>query len=584
MGLETERLSEGSKENRISMREVALSFENVRYGYPRTDTWVLDGFNIEIPLGSVWLVVGPTGAGKSTFLYLARGFHKEYGGDFEGKIYVKGYNLADLDFYAIGRKGIGWVGQDPSLNLHQLTVREEILSSPIYYNLPWDECTSLANEIIKSLGLLDLADKSPMELSGGEMQRVAIAATLVMGRHLKGTDYGILLLDEPDSFLDSKGKKELVEILKRLRGISTVVIATHRFEHYLDIADGITIISNGKNVLSGKPREVVYNEATGRIIGYPLVVQIAKELQHVDAISSDPMTGKQLISEIIEKIKAEPNEKFSTQKNRSDIIVYENLTYYYPNGNQAIHNLNGAIPKGSITAIIGNNGSGKTTLAKLTLNLLGKYTGAITILGKNLKLYNRDELSHIVSYITQIPKDMFVTDTVRKECELVPRFQGNSDFAERAIIAIKRAGLEQYIDNPVDTLSGGQSRLLSMAVTTFMKESPLLLLDEPEFGIDLKTWDMLFQFFLSFRENGKSVVMLTHCLDITLFCDYIIVMNKGKVVKAGHPFEVYEDEQLITQIDLERPSLYSLFRFIWAKGYQPKDVTSFIKATLKEIF
>jgi energy-coupling factor transporter ATP-binding protein EcfA2 len=133
------------------MKEVALSFQNVRYKYPGTNTLILNGFNIEIPVGSVWLIAGPTGSGKSTFLYLARGFHKIYGGDFEGRIFIKGYNLANLDFYTIGRKGVGWVGQDPSLNLHQLTVREEILSSPIYYNVPWSECINLTDEIVKSL-------------------------------------------------------------------------------------------------------------------------------------------------------------------------------------------------------------------------------------------------------------------------------------------------------------------------------------------------------------------------------------------------------------------------------------------------
>jgi energy-coupling factor transport system ATP-binding protein len=565
------------------MREAAISFEDVHYKYSGMDTWVLNNFNIEIPLRSVWLVVGPTGSGKSTFLYLTRGFHKEYGGDFDGRIYVKGYNLADLDFYTLGRKGIGCVGQDPSLNLHQLTVREEILSSPIYYNLPWDECIGLANEIIESFGLSDLVDKSPMDLSGGEMQRVAIAATLAMAKHLKGSDYGILLLDEPDSFLDSKGKKELIEILKRLQGFSTIVIATHRFEQYLDIADGITIISEGKNVLTGKPREVLYSEVMGRIIGYPFAIQVARELQQRGIISSNPITGEELSLEIREKIKAKPNKEFYTPKNRSNIVVYENLSYCYPNGSQAIYQLNGAIPKSSITAIIGNNGSGKTTLAKLTLNLLDKYTGTITLLEKDLKLYNRIELSQNVSYIAQIPKDMFVSDTVRRECELIPRFQGNSDFREHAIKAIKKAGLEQYIDNPVDTLSGGQSRLLSIAMTAFMTEAPLIILDEPEFGIDPKTWNMLFHFFSGFRENGKTVVMLTHTLDITLFCDHVIVMNNGKIVKAGHPFEIYEDKQLISEINLNRPSLYPLFRFIWANGRKPTDIKSFLKVFLTEV-
>jgi energy-coupling factor transporter ATP-binding protein EcfA2 len=179
---------------------------------------------------------------------------------------------------------------------------------------------------------------------------------------------------------------------------------------------------------------------------------------------------------------------------------------------------------------------------------------------------------------------MFVTDTTRKECELLPRFQKRPDFRERAMNAIKKVGLKEYIDCPIDNLSGGQSRLLSLAATVFMTESPLTILDEPEFGIDLRTWDRLFQTFLRLKENGKSVVMLTHWLDTTLFCDYVIVMNKGKIVRAGHPLKVYQDEKLMEQLGIDVPSIYPLFLFLWQKGYQPKDVASLIEATLREVY
>ena len=191
--------------------ENAIEFKDVWYRYPRTERWALQGLDVSIPYNKCALIVGHTGSGKSTFILLARGLHKQFGGEVKGEILLRGKDINKLDFNEITRMGIGWVGQNPALNLHQLTVRDEIISSPIYFNLPWKQCAEITDRMMNQMNIAELANRAPSELSGGQMQRVAIAAALTMGEI--GGKRKLLLLDEPSSFLDPVGKEELVNLL-----------------------------------------------------------------------------------------------------------------------------------------------------------------------------------------------------------------------------------------------------------------------------------------------------------------------------------------------------------------------------------
>lgn len=542
----------------------ALEFKKVRYRFPGSNTWVLKDLNLKIPKNKLWLIVGASGSGKSTFLHLARGFHKEYGGELKGRILIKGKELNDLDFYTINRMGIGWVGQNPALNLHQLTVKDEIQSSPIYYNLPWNECESITNKTMETMGISHLSLKSPNNISGGEQQRVAIGAALTMAKYSKDENCNILLLDEPDSFLDPKGKTDLLNILSKLKHEYTIIVVTHNIEHYAKLADGMTLIDNGRCIISGKLEQVLYDPAVQKYMGYPLFIRIAKKLQETGLLNSNPLRGEQIYKKIMNKPYQKRNHIQKSIKNKKEpAIEYSNLSYSYPNGKKALSNIFVSIPKGSITAIIGNNGSGKTTLAKTTMGLLKNYEGTIKILGKEAKKYPNKDITNLIAYTTQIPKDMFFMPTVLEECEIKPEFNKKNNYKFIAKNALKKVKLNAKGKNYVDELSGGQSRLLSIACTVLVSDPEIIILDEPEFGIDPKTWEALIDLFNDFKNKGKTIILLTHQLEITLFCDHVIVMHKEKIRGKGHPSEIYEDYELIRETNLVKPLLYPILKKAW---------------------
>ena len=528
----------------------AITFKDVKYKYPRTERWALQGLNVSIPYNKCTLIVGPTGSGKSTFILLARGLHKQFGGELKGKILLHGKDMNELDFLEITRMGVGWVGQNPAINLHQLTVRDEILSSPIYFNLPWEQCTEIADKMMEWLSISELANRAPSELSGGQMQRVAIAAALTMGEI--GGERKLLLLDEPSSFLDPVGKEELVELLLSLKkeGI-TIVVVTHDVQTFIGLADKMILIVEGKKVKEGTPRDLLYSEEFEEAVGSPLLIKVAKTIPEAKEVK--PLTTEEVLAFIRPENKVKSRSRKNESKNVKSAISFHNVSFEYAE-EKIFEELNCEIPANRITALVGNNGSGKTTLVKLGLGLLKPQKGKILLLGKNPSLYSAKELASKVAYITQIPKDMFIANTVREECMITPTALGMSNIEEIVESSIKKANLEKLRNSPVDSLSGGEQRLLTLASTAFVTDAEVLILDEPEYGVDLNTWWYIFDILRNLKEQGKTILMLTHFIDATFFCDYVIVLSNGKIIDEGAPIEVYKREK-IKEARIKPPSI-----------------------------
>jgi energy-coupling factor transport system ATP-binding protein len=566
------------------MSKSAIEFKDTFFRYRKDQKWVLEGLALCIPQGSVWLLVGPTGSGKSTILYLARGFHKEFGGEFKGDIQLNGRDVTNQSFYTIGDLGVGFVSQDPSLNLHQLTVRDEILSTPIYRNMSWAECNRLTDETVSFFGLTGLMSRGPTELSGGEMQKVAIASALTVtdgGRNAGG----ILLLDEPESFLDSNSKQDLDRVIRRLKGVCTTVITTHNPEDYIELADGVTLVAQGQAATGGQLRNFIYSDSFERNVGIPLSAQLGKRLKSLGCTTSQPVTAEELGKEVRRCAKHVHQPKLVIPEPSSEsILKFEDIHFKYPDGSWVLKGVSARVPAETLTAVVGGNGSGKSTLAKLSLNLLGRYEGRISFAGTEVRKYRRAELAKLATYIPQLPKQFFLTNTVREECELTAEVHELSGRRVKIDEALAKAGLSDHEGASVDGLSGGQSRLLTLAASSFMVSYRLLFVDEPEFGVDKRNLSVLLRHFMRLRDLGSTVVIITHDPETILYSDWVIVMEHGKVVKSGHPYDVYGDKKELDALGLVQPAIFPAFELAWRKSPRISDPQDLLDAIDSEAF
>ena len=154
-----------------------LVLENVSYKYKNSEAWIVRNISFHIGKGELSVLMGPSGSGKSTILKLIRGMYRELGGDFSGKILINGKDTAHISTAKLGSL-VGIVFQNPSYQLHQPRVLDEVMSAPMYQGLPWDECIERALTATK--GVIDdsLLWSNPAHLSFGQQQRVAIAASI----------------------------------------------------------------------------------------------------------------------------------------------------------------------------------------------------------------------------------------------------------------------------------------------------------------------------------------------------------------------------------------------------------------------
>ena len=266
----------------INNPKVVLELNNVHFKYKEVKKWNLKDINLKITKGSFNIITGPTGSGKSTLLKIVRGFNEIEKGKLSGNIYLLGKELSYYSIEDIG-KFIGIIFQNPSTQIHQMSVIEEIMSGPLYQGNSWKESKEIGEYILKQFFDISYYNKNPINLSYGEMQRVALAACLSMKCE-------ILLLDEPFSFLDFNEIKKLIEFLLLLkRQGKTIIVATHEIEHFINFADQIILLNKGNIILKDTPQNVFYkySKAYNEVLELPLFINIsiALKLLNLEAIS-----------------------------------------------------------------------------------------------------------------------------------------------------------------------------------------------------------------------------------------------------------------------------------------------------------
>jgi energy-coupling factor transporter ATP-binding protein EcfA2 len=277
---------------------VLIEFADFSFKYLGAETLALRRINLNIEQGEFLVLTGPSGCGKTTLCRAINGlvpqFHRGY---IAGNVFVDGKDTRDHSVSELAPTA-GLVFQQPENQLVTLNVEREIAFGPENLGVDADEVRRRVEELIEMLDIEHLREKHPHEMSGGEQQRVAIAATLALKPK-------ILVADEPTSNLDPKSAETILEIITDLNKRDlTVVLVEHRLDLVSKDASRVVLMDKGCIVADGEPRDVLTMDVCQEIgVGIPKATNLYKRLQERGIIlDSVPLTGAEL-AKLVQEVK-----------------------------------------------------------------------------------------------------------------------------------------------------------------------------------------------------------------------------------------------------------------------------------------
>ena len=279
-----------------------IRFKQVGFAYQAGTPFemrALHDVSFSVKDGSYVAIIGHTGSGKSTILQHLNALLKPTEGIVELGDKTIDSTTGNKDLKPL-RKKVGIVFQFPEAQLFEETVEKDIAFGPKNFGVSEEEALKIASEVVKTVGLPeDVLKKSPFDLSGGQMRRVAIAGVLAMKPD-------VLVLDEPTAGLDPKGRLEMMEMFYKLNKEQhmTIVLVTHQMNDVSDYADHVIVIESGNVVKEGSPKEV-FSDASWLLekqLGVPTTLAFVEKLKE-KGWSTDkmPLTLDELADAILEE-------------------------------------------------------------------------------------------------------------------------------------------------------------------------------------------------------------------------------------------------------------------------------------------
>ncbi len=554
----------------MAEKENVISFKDVTYSYPGTETPAIKNINLTIKEGEIILVTGPSGAGKTTLCStLNRIVPEAYEGELSGEICFRGENISK---YSIGKMAFkaGMLFQDPSGQLINPTVADEVAFGPENKGVPVKKIEELIDEYVGYVHMEEYLDRSPQALSGGQQQSVAYASVLAM-------EPEVYVLDEPTSNLDPLGSDLVFRLMRKLAAEKkkTVIIVEHKIEKIIDMVDRIIVMNNGSIAYDGTPQEVIahYEELKDMGILVPQCNQLFLQLNEKRGTKLPQTTN---LTEAENELKAilpgqlplkemqAVGQTFKkARKFDEPIIEAKDLHFAYVPEREILHGVNLAVHKGEFLSIVGCNGSGKTTLVKCFNGLHRPTGGDVIIKGKSAKNATVAEISQTVGYCFQNPDHQIFSSIVKDELCYGPRnLQWDDDEIEKTVAEISEMlDLTDILDENPYNLSKGQRQAIAVASILCTKPD-VLIVDEPTTGQDpLQSRAMMDMMVKLNRELNKTIVVITHDMSIAAeYSDRIVVTHQGNIIADGTPREVFAKEELLNSSNVEAPQITRLLQ------------------------
>jgi energy-coupling factor transport system ATP-binding protein len=551
---------------------VTLAVETRALGcrYPGASRPALDDVSLALPAGSLTVVMGATGAGKSTLARcLARLVPCFTSADVTGEVRLGGESIFGRSVGELAGT-IGMVFQDFEAQLFSTDVTQEVVFGLEQMGVDPREMPARVAAVLAAVGLTGFDGRDPTTLSGGEKQRLAIAGLLALRP-------SVLVLDEPTTDLDPVGRRDVLTLLARVRDEGRSVLLIEHDGSALERADAVVLLADGRVLASGAPATILGDVARCERAGVraPDVARVFAALGVEDPPLDVETAAERLRARGIAPVT--PPSLAAPATAHASLVRVERVSHVYDGGRVALADADVAIGRGELVAIVGRNGSGKTTLVKHLNGLLRPTTGRVTLDGTDVATLTLEAVGQRVGFVFQDPDHQLFAATVADEVAFGPRNVGLApdEVARRIDEALVAVGLDAYDEDPFLLDKGARQRLAVAAVLAMRPD--VLVLDEPTTGLDHREQHRMLELVRTLHAGGRTIVIVTHApWVIAEYAERVLLLADGRIRFDGPVRAFFADPALVAEASFRAPDVTRLGQ---AFGCTPLSVDEFVAWT-----
>jgi energy-coupling factor transport system ATP-binding protein len=546
--------------------EYDIEFQDVSFRYAGAQTDALQHIHLTIRPGEIVLVTGPAGSGKTTLCSCINGLVPHYHeGELTGQVIVRSYDTRRARIGGLASL-VGMVFQDPDSQLVTSSVVDEVAFGPENLGVPRAEINQRVAEALARTRLTGFEDREPHNLSGGEQQACAIAATYSMHPE-------IYVMDEPLANLDPAGRVQVLQVLIDVakQRQKTLILVEHSLEEVLPLVDRAIVMDGGKIVRDGTVDEVLAAGDIPHVFTRPAMVRLAETF----SLDRKTFSAEKFYTDLnarasLGMIEAANGPAPVARAAGLPLIEFQNVHFAYK-GQPALRGVDLTIYKGELVALLGRNGSGKTTLARHIIGLLQPSQGKVIVGGRDVSVTPTHELTQQIGFCFQNPNHQIVSFKVRDEMTFGLKAHNIDpvEFEERIRRALKLVDLEDVLDAEIFDLGKGQKQRLALASVLTLNPD-ILVIDEPTTGQDPQMTREIFDIIKHLNDLGTTVLMITHRVDYAAaYAHRAIVMSRGEVAFDGPVLELIANADLMQANALELPDITKLALQLRKHGVPP---------------
>jgi len=492
-----------------------IRLQNISVRYNEHAVPALKNINVEIKNGEAVCIMGANGSGKSTFAKLVAGLIKQY----QGRLDIGNHSDKPLP--------VGIIFQNPDNQMVAVTVEKELAFALENLGYPQLSMNALIDKTLKSFSISHLCHRLTTELSGGEKQKIALASVMIF-------QPDILILDEPDSFLDEKGKAVLQKELTKIKEQKPNLILIH-ITQYPSVArqyKRMLVFDNGEIKADSNPDDIFNNN------------KFCIDTKLLFSFES----GQQLVIPSYQK-DGDIKERTSLKS-----IVFEEVGFEYLSHEKVIKNLSCTLDKEEIVGVVGLSGTGKSTFGHLICHLLKPTQGEIKYLNQRGEELAFPKLSGKVSGAFQQPERQFFLPTCKEEIGFGPKNMGYN--VDDGMIAsfLNMVGLsaDSFSHRDPFTLSGGEKRRLAFAAILSMFPD-FVVFDEPTCGLDPEGVGRFILLAKALQKAKTGLIIISHDGNvIKKLADRIILFRENEecsIFRAEDFFRINNIEDFISPVN-----------------------------------